>query len=879
MYYVAPRQHPAAAPHPAPRARRQPLRRGAVRDGGLHRPQLAALPPDAADPDAPDRAGPPDPARGRRRRAPSPSPDEDRRRAGRRATSITGRVPLYFNSDVVFGVVRPAEPMPAGHVLSQRRSPTRCSSSTRAAASATRSSGRCATAPATTSCCRSGRPGGSTRTPAPSSGCCTSRRRRRSSRRSAIATTTASCSSTRRTPSATSTPRRGRAPRDGRRRLRDPRPLDRPDHGLPLPPPPVRRRRLGRLPLAVPLQHRRLPADHRPRPPAAAGPPDVPGAQLRRLLVRAAQVRLPPAGDPGAVQPLEHQQRRGHLLRRRQLHEPARGGDRLVHAPSGGDRARAASGHGRGVDRQGGDRGAGGHGRHVPSAHDHARPRWTSTTTATRTRWLPSEDDAGKPPSSRSAARRRSRTERSPDGACPLRRRNRHIVRGHRDHGAGASDRGAAGGPCHHAERSRPPALVALTGVRASWRPRGDGRRGLRRPRGHRPRWPAEHLRARLDADQPDARATRTATASRTGSGGPRPRPADEQQEYTTGDATRKSRTRTGRHARRRRGSPTPTGSGTGPTSARWFTRARRTPTATASPTRARIATGTASGTSPSRPGHPSRTAPTPTATGISDGVEVTAGTDPRDPASHPSRRRARADAARRTGLPGLPGRRTSGTSASTAGRSPSNSATMISAIGLDRGLHMDFGSYAGYGIPYQVVSASTPRSTVTFEYDDESDQVGYPIPAAPAIEGGPPTAIATSSWSTRTAAGSTSCSPRTQVDGELARRQRRDLGPALQRAAAGRLDERRCGRPADPARSRPLRRGRGRRDPPRAALHDQPDAASATSTRRATTRAASTSTSPAADGPAGPAQGLVRHGRACRRMPGSSPRRSSATG
>ena len=62
----------------------------------------------------------------------------------------------------------------------------------------------------------------------------------------------------------------------------------------------------------------------------------------------------------------------------------------------------------------------------------------------------------------------------------------------------------------------------------------------------------------------------------------------------------------------------------------------------------------------------------------------------------------------------------------------------MIASIGLDRGLHMDFGSYAGYGIPYQVVTASTPRSTVTFEYDDESDQVGYPIPASPLIEGEP---------------------------------------------------------------------------------------------------------------------------------------------
>ena len=49
----------------------------------------------------------------------------------------------------------------------------------------------------------------------------------------------------------------------------------------------------------------------------------------------------------------------------------------------------------------------------------------------------------------------------------------------------------------------------------------------------------------------------------------------------------------------------------------------------------------------------------------------------------------------------------------------------------------MDFGSYAGYGIPYQVVTGTTPRSSVTFDYDDESDQVGYPIPASPKIEGG----------------------------------------------------------------------------------------------------------------------------------------------
>jgi hypothetical protein len=65
------------------------------------------------------------------------------------------------------------------------------------------------------------------------------------------------------------------------------------------------------------------------------------------------------------------------------------------------------------------------------------------------------------------------------------------------------------------------------------------------------------------------------------------------------------------------------------------------------------------------------------------------------------------------------------------------DSATMIGTIGLDRDLHMDFGSYAGYGIPYNIVGSSTARSTVTFDYDDESDHVGYPIPSNPKIEGG----------------------------------------------------------------------------------------------------------------------------------------------
>ena len=60
----------------------------------------------------------------------------------------------------------------------------------------------------------------------------------------------------------------------------------------------------------------------------------------------------------------------------------------------------------------------------------------------------------------------------------------------------------------------------------------------------------------------------------------------------------------------------------------------------------------------------------------------------------------------------------------------------MIAAIGLTRYLHPDFDA-VGDGIPYNIVDSSTPTSSVTFDYADESDQVPYPIPANPKIEGG----------------------------------------------------------------------------------------------------------------------------------------------
>ncbi|HYI65762.1 MAG TPA: S-layer homology domain-containing protein [Candidatus Limnocylindrales bacterium] len=66
-----------------------------------------------------------------------------------------------------------------------------------------------------------------------------------------------------------------------------------------------------------------------------------------------------------------------------------------------------------------------------------------------------------------------------------------------------------------------------------------------------------------------------------------------------------------------------------------------------------------------------------------------------------------------------------------------SGSSTLISTIGADEDLHPDFGEYLGYGIPYNVVGSSTPRISVSFDYDDESDAGPYPIPPSPRTEGG----------------------------------------------------------------------------------------------------------------------------------------------
>ena len=68
------------------------------------------------------------------------------------------------------------------------------------------------------------------------------------------------------------------------------------------------------------------------------------------------------------------------------------------------------------------------------------------------------------------------------------------------------------------------------------------------------------------------------------------------------------------------------------------------------------------------------------------------------------------------------------------------NSQAVLSTIGLDVGLHPDFGTvWDGHpnGIPYTIAGKKTKRYRVRFEYASESDRGPYPIPAKVKIEAG----------------------------------------------------------------------------------------------------------------------------------------------
>jgi hypothetical protein len=64
------------------------------------------------------------------------------------------------------------------------------------------------------------------------------------------------------------------------------------------------------------------------------------------------------------------------------------------------------------------------------------------------------------------------------------------------------------------------------------------------------------------------------------------------------------------------------------------------------------------------------------------------------------------------------------------------NSARLIRSIGLDAGLHADFGE--GFGNPYVVVDGTQPKVPVAFvNYPNESDPGPYPIPPDAPVEPG----------------------------------------------------------------------------------------------------------------------------------------------
>jgi hypothetical protein len=68
------------------------------------------------------------------------------------------------------------------------------------------------------------------------------------------------------------------------------------------------------------------------------------------------------------------------------------------------------------------------------------------------------------------------------------------------------------------------------------------------------------------------------------------------------------------------------------------------------------------------------------------------------------------------------------------------NSDNLIKSIGLDTGLHPDFGANwngGPFGIPYMVVPGTQSKVPMSFQYADQSDPGPYPFPKNAPIEGG----------------------------------------------------------------------------------------------------------------------------------------------
>ena len=66
------------------------------------------------------------------------------------------------------------------------------------------------------------------------------------------------------------------------------------------------------------------------------------------------------------------------------------------------------------------------------------------------------------------------------------------------------------------------------------------------------------------------------------------------------------------------------------------------------------------------------------------------------------------------------------------------NSGTMINAIGAGTGLHPDFGSFLGYGIPYNVVTGKQKKVKVKLGYAGQSFRGGIRSRPSPRSRGAP---------------------------------------------------------------------------------------------------------------------------------------------
>ena len=356
---------------------------------------------------------------------------------------------------------------------------------------------------------------------------------------------------------------------------------------------------------------------------------------------------------------------------------------------------------------------------------------------------------------------------------------------------------------------------------------------------------------------------TPTATACRDAKEDPDGDRLTNRDEYLVGHAPADGRQRRATASATTSRIPTATASGTGASPAPWSTRARPTPMATGSRTRRRTATATACAISheQNRGTHPTEA--------DTDGDGYTR----RAPRSRPAPIRAirgeppsRAPPAARRPLPGAPACPIFPASQRLEHRG-STAAPVARELGDDdrrdrarpRPAH---GLRVVCRVRHPVPGRdrpSTPRSTVTFEYDDESDQVGYPIPASPA----------------RSRAGRRDDGDRhiLMVDRDACRlyelfaAQRRRAARGTRAAARpGTCARTRFGPPAGRAPTRPGCRScpvssATTRSPPARSRHALRFTTNRTrdvrtSTRPATRRATSTVDVAAADGPAGPTQG-----------------------